>query len=522
MSNTQVTHSISPANARSESSIAINPHNPNQMVAGSKKFTNPMTYEFTLATSYSHDGGINWQDSGDLPLLSNWTGISDPAICWDDIGNAYLLALPFNDIPVVPGGEEDINVIGIAVYKSTDKGVTWGNPKLIHTSAGDDKQWIAADKNNGNIYAVWDDGSNMRFARSTNHGNSWKGKGNEATGSILTTPSFSPEINVADNGNIYICYMSGNNVSFIRSIDAGQTFSAPTIVAFNVKTLSAGLPSFHGWPHFPGATFRVLTVPTGCAGSGNVVVVAWADMREGSARIYYRRSLDGGVTWLDDVYGQPLITSAISPALHHFHPQIVAQPNGTIGCSFYEVGPKGAGGKMLIDVAVSVSHNSAQNFPNYHIVTDEPWDPTIDAPFSHGDPAVTFIGDYFGLDASANGFYPLWTDTRTNIQELFTNVPVHIKWPWLNKYMIYIHILFGITNDGGGVYVDANGHIHIVPSNGPGDPGPVLRSLLDTLLAYKAAEQIRGKESAALQKEALKTTIALAQKQLKKLNAQKR
>jgi len=35
---------------------------------------------------------------------------------------------------------------------------------------------------------------------------------------------------------------------------------------------------------------------------------------------------------------------------------------------------------------------------------------------------VTFIGEYFGFDASNNGFYPLWTDTRTGIQELWMDI----------------------------------------------------------------------------------------------------
>ena len=521
MSNTQVTHSASAANARSESSMAINPHNPAQMIAGSKKFTNPAAYEFTLATAYSHNGGISWFDSADIPLLAGWSGISDPAICWDNNGNAFLLALPFSNQPVVPGGEEDINVIGIAVYKSTNKGISWSAPNLLHTSAGDDKQWIAGDKNNGNIYAVWDDGSNMRFARSLNHGSSWKGRGNEAVGSILTSDSFSPEINVADNGNIYICYIAGSNVKFIRSTDGGVSFSAPVIIAFGVTTLGAALPRPYGWPQFPGTSFRVLTLPTGCAGSANTVVVAWADMREGSSRIYYRRSLDGGVTWAGSVYGDKLLTQFISSSLHQFHPQIVSRPNGVIVCSFYEVGPKGLSGKMLIDVGLSYSYTNAFQFNNYSIVTDQPWDPAVDAPLSHGDPHVTFIGDYFGLDASSKGVYPLWTDTRTGIQELFTNLPLEIKWPWLNKYLTYMRIIFGITNDGGGVYIDAQGHIHFVPPYGPGDPGPVIRELLDSMADYKTAAQVKGKEGVAIQKQALKTIITTAQSQLKKLGAQK-
>jgi hypothetical protein len=513
MSNTQVTFDVNPANARSESSIAINPSNPSEMIGGSKKFFNPMTYSFTLATSWSNNGGKTWQASADIPLLAGWAGISDPAVCWDDSDNVYLLALPFKD--------PNLTTVGIAAYKSTDKGKTWSKPKLIHSSAGDDKQWMAGDKNNGHLYAAWDDGSNMRFARSLDQGSSWKGKGNEPVGSILTNDSFSPEINVADNGNIYIAYISGSNIKFIRSTDGGDSFSAPTVIASGITTLSAALPITDGWPHFPGATFRVLTLPTACAGQNQVVVAAWADMREGSSRIYYRRSTDEGASWLGNASGEKLQTQAIAANLHHFHPQIVSQPNGDIGCSFYEIGPKGNYGKMLIDTCLCTSIDNGQSFYDYVVVTDKPWDPAIDAPLSHGDPNVTFIGDYFGLDASVLGFYPLWTDTRTNIQELFTNVPLSVSLPPWKYYAIVVRILFGIVGDGGGAYIDANGHIHIVPPRGPGDPGPYYTDTLLTLSSLKAAEKIKGNEGKQMQKQALRSIIGLAQKHLKKLDVGK-
>jgi hypothetical protein len=112
MSNIQVTHDTSLDNARSESSLAINPNNSQQIVTGSKKFINYHTYDFTLATSFSTDGGLHWNDSAPLPLLRGWTGISDPAIAWDDSGNVFLVGLAFNNPP-------GSTIIGIAVYKST-------------------------------------------------------------------------------------------------------------------------------------------------------------------------------------------------------------------------------------------------------------------------------------------------------------------------------------------------------------------------------------------------------------------
>src|SRR5262249_36422586 len=184
-------------------------------------------------------------------------------------------------------------------------------------------------------------------------------------------------------------------------------------------------PLLGSWPHFPGATFRVLTLATGCAGSGNNVIFAWADGREviggqRQSRIYYRHSTDGGSTWQGPTSGQPLLTGAIAANLHHFHPQIISDPNGVIGCAFYEFGPKPT--TPLIDVIIAQSLDGGATFNPGFTITDGPWDPSVDAPLSHGDPNVTFIGDYFGLDASVKGFFPLWTDTRTGIQELWTAI----------------------------------------------------------------------------------------------------
>ncbi len=413
MHNVQVTD-VKRNYAKSESNIAINPNNPQIIVAGSKSFRKIMNYDFTLATAYSTDGGLSWADSAYVPLNPGWGGISDPALAWDDVGNAYLVALPFR-----PGTATNYTgpTIGIAIYKSTDGGKTWSEPDLIHTSIGDDKQWAAGDSNpaspfHGQVYAVWDDGSNMRFARSLDHGNTWIGTGSNPAGSILVNDSFSPEINVAANGNVYIVWISGNEIKMIVSGDGGNSFQSVASPATDVRTLG-GIG-----PHFPGETFRVLTIPTACV-FGQTVVVAWADVREGVSRIYYALSTNGGTTWTTDRRGQPLLTDALPANFHHFHPQIITDPNGVIGCAFYEFGPKPS--TPLIDVIMAQSFNGGASF-NHFTVTDQPWDPAVAAPWAHGNPNVTFIGDYFGLDASYKGFYPLWTDTRTGLQELWTAI----------------------------------------------------------------------------------------------------
>lgn len=417
MANIQVTLDSDLNNARSESTILINPNNPQQIVAASKKFNNIHTYDFTLATEFSADGGRTWQPSSDFVLPAPATVMTDPTLAWDDAGNVYMVGLLGRNPPTW-------NTIGMAVYKSADGGQTWGNANVIHSSAGDDKQWAAGDANpsspfHGRVYACWDDGSTMRFARTLDHGATWIGAGTTPIASTnLAGDSFSPEINVSTNGDVYIVWIAGSTIKMIVSTDGGASFHAVTAPATGVTTLSASLPAPQGFPVLPGGTFRVLTLPTACV-FNQTAVVAWDDFREGASRIYFALSSDRGSTWTTGTSGQPLLGGGLPSTLHHILPQLIFDPNSAIGCAFYEFGPKPT--TPLIDVIMAQSFDGGATF-NHFTVTDAPWNPAVNAPFSHGNPNLTFIGDYFGIDASQTGFYPLWTDTRTGVQELFTAI----------------------------------------------------------------------------------------------------
>jgi hypothetical protein len=431
--NRRVTCDADPHNDRSESALAVNPLDPYNMVGASKRFTDPATYAFSLAAYATFDGGQTWTETV-LPLTDTdgrlYTGTSDPAVAWDNSGNVYVVGLPFG-----PG----LSIIGITIYQSNDGGRTWGAPKLIHSSPGDDKQWATGDNNPaspryGNVYAVWDEGSQMGFARTTDNGATWKGFKSGGVDQPAGTPlpgisdSFAPEINVAADGTVYIVWINGENtgntIKFVKSMDGGDTFSAPAVAASGITNLGTTLPNTNGWPHFSTAMFRVLTLATGCTGLGGNLVFAWADTREGNSRIYYRHSSNGGKSWNGPGSGQPLLTGALASAAdkHDFHPQLANTPAGEIGCTFYEYGPTGGGEfpPNLINVILAVSTDNGKTFTNRVTVTERAWDPTLDAPFADGVPPVTFIGEYFGFAASNLGFFPFWTDTRTSIQEIFT------------------------------------------------------------------------------------------------------
>ena len=409
--NIRVTCDASPSNDRSESAVEANPTNPYNLVGSSKRFTNPQTYAFSLAAYSTFDAGRSWQEAAPLGLLAGWDGVSDPAVAFDDVGGVYLVALPF----------QGADPIAICVYKSTDGGLTWSAPNLIHSALGDDKQSAAGDTNpgspyHGRVYAAWDGPGGLLYGRTLDYGASWRGTGTNPVGTSLAPSSFAPQVVVATDGTVYIFFMGGPGVQFVKSVDGGDSFSAPGTVASGIT----GLPG-----QLPGGTFRTPTVPTACVGvNATDLVVAWPDYRQGVARIYYARSTNGGAHWHAGTggSGMPLLSAgAVSAAdQHEFQPSLASTPQGDVGCAIYLFGPKGGGTTPLIDVVLAVSADNAASFVDRATVTEMPWDPTVDAVWAHGNPNVTFIGDYFGFAASRLGFFPLWMDTRTGTQEMFT------------------------------------------------------------------------------------------------------
>lgn len=505
--------------ARSECVVAVNPNDPDHLIAASKKFSNPATYRFSIGLRVSHDGGLTWTGDRKIPKLPQWgdfvggpgkdpdAGMTDPAVVFDGFGNAFFVGEPIHY-----GAGEEIDTIGMFIYKSPDGGHTWGDPTPLHVGdLTDDKPWIACDQNPasphvGNVYVVWGAGSPLRFARSTDHGLSWTGFGGTAPGTKVVDSCYAPEVSVGPDGTVHVAWFSGDSVQYVRSTDGGATFEAQKAIVTGATSLDAGLPHTDGWAHFPGASFRVLSLATACGFTNGLnkkhYVVAWSDMREGSARIYYRLSTDGGATFQGPASGQPLLAGqAVDPAMHHFHPQIVATRSGVVGCACYEYGPKGGAGR--IDVLLSASFDHAATFADTVTVTDAPWDPALDAPSSHGDPDVSFIGEYFGLDADETTFDVLWTDTRTGVQELFFAQVATQREMRPQLPLAYVDILYGVIQDGGGAVI-VGGHIIKIPPRGP------LFEAVQSLVALDAAHNIGGAPGRALVGKAWETMSSIA------------
>jgi hypothetical protein len=147
--------------------------------------------------------------------------------------------------------------------------------------------------------------------------------------------------------------------------------------------------------------------------------LAWANRIEGDANILFTTAKDGGRTWAAPVrVNDDPPNDGATP----FQPQLAVAPDGVVSVSFFDTrrDPQ----HKLIDVYLAQSINHSASFlPNVRVTTQS-WNPAVDAPV---DPnGFQFIGDYQGLAADDQFVHPIWNDTRTGAQQIFTAVvPSH-------------------------------------------------------------------------------------------------
>src|SRR5713101_4390288 len=157
---------------QSETSITVNPNNPNILVGGSNEIV-----RLPMRGYFSSDGGKTW-GAVDLPLppaaTTNGTDFgSDPGVAFDTHGNVYYsyIVVFFNRSFASIQGTE------MAVAKSTDSGRTWPQVTYFNFHSGtgkfNDKPMIAVDTNptspfRDSVYVAWDNASNNQGKSSSN------------------------------------------------------------------------------------------------------------------------------------------------------------------------------------------------------------------------------------------------------------------------------------------------------------------------------------------------------------------
>jgi hypothetical protein len=555
--NVQVTHTNA-TEARSECSIAVDPARPHRLLGASKRFTNLHTYHFSLGPVFSDDGGATWQDLPPLPIPQGQDIYTDPSCTFHTSGSAWVMGDPgFHVAENQPlyqtlhcTDTDDIMTTQMLAFKTdathTPNGSNWSNPIPIVPvrCVGDDKGWLMCDNStatnisfgptpgglpkphpaspyHGRLYAIWAAAEPLRFARSNDDGKTWTGVGSNPAGSdVKSAPNvgesaYAPDISIGRNGTIHVFWHTPAEgfhqqgaIHYIRSKDGGESFEFDTQTGLSRKVVTdvyditdaanfGQLPKAGDWPTFPGAKFRVITLVCACCFGSQGVMIAWADMRDGHSRIYYSVSHDDGDTWSPSA---PLLSNLVGNS-HQFHPQLACTGSGVLGCAMYSYAQDAiAGHTPGISVLLAGSFDNAATW-NWQVITDEPWNPALNAPWSHGDERTTFIGEYFGLDASAKEFHVLWTDTRTGVQDLFyCGVGTEKKRDFYQAAIDPLAVLLGSTSK---IYVDLT-----LPDPPPPD-------VWTTQIQEAVAGMTRAERSAALTRvKALRAGIEIMQKEL--------
>lgn len=424
---------------QNETTIAVNPANPMNLVAGANDYRDccvvaggTLRNDGSGWVYVSMDGGSNWANiklpglgsSGNPQgVFKKLTSVGDPTIAFGLNNTVYYANIGFNRVD-----ESD----GIFVSVSHDGGLNWDNPVLVANSGGptffNDKLWVGADPNSGKAIITWTrfkDNPKYGYVESpivgattSDFGATWT-SWVDVSGPYKYNQGSVPVYGT--DGNIYVSfesavaaygYLDYNVVA--KSTDGGKTFTQ-TVASRNVDE---NFPIFGGRGvltglHFRTNTFAALTVDlvTG------KLYMTWADNRNGdpdmfcdlayggagcdptSVQVFIQSSTDG-VNWS----APQQITTTIEDKIYPW----VAANAGNVIVSYYTREFAGSASQE-IDYAYVKSTDSGATWSSSTRITEQSSDPGIQ--FTAG----AFIGDYTGVAmGSDNVAHPIWTDFRGN------------------------------------------------------------------------------------------------------------
>ncbi len=412
----------------SETSIAINPDAPSEIVAGSNEI-----FRLPMRAYASSNDGASWAGV-DLPLPPPRTNNgfdfgSDPSVVWGPHGTVYYSYIVvfwskgfLNCFNCVNGSE-------MAVARSSDGGTTWKSTYFNFFKGSkqfNDKPMITVDTERtspffGRVYVAWDTGG-------SSSGGGTKVSFSDNGGRTFSSPK-SPEgllagqhlgvgaiPYVAPGGTLHVAWIdliSGTLVD-ASSADGGRTFGPKHVVA----PISAGFD--YAVP--AQASRRVLVYPS-CDADASVgphrgtLYCTWNDLTAANgSEVFLSRSTDGGATWSSPVR---VSDDQVGVVVDQFYPWLAVDPtNGSVDISWYDT--RNDSTRVSADVFFTRSTNGALTFAKNIQVTTEPTNEAASAA-----DAFNQYGDYEGLDAFGGEVHPVWTDRRASLpsslnEEVFT------------------------------------------------------------------------------------------------------
>lgn len=430
-----------PSHVESEVHAAINPTNPDNLIASPIRFKEGGS--LITPIYYSKDQGQTWNESNfeAVPEESEGNaGGGDPVLAYDDNGTAYLTWLSLHwQMDTLNGQVDSTRKIGLYWAYSNDGGASWTLPDSHTIEEGDirnlqvfyDKQWVAVDQNPNSPYY-----NNLYTSYTVLKTNSYeirlkKKKGGtgefEDSSTLISDASFSivqfSDLSVDKEGNVHCIFFgskNGSDFGIYHSIskDGGQNFNSPEKVAdaqvpnFSNGSQSDGIEGIRQDRLYPCPHISV-DQSSNDETSGNIYLTWTAqgldDKQTDGTDIYFTRSTDQGESW----ESVKKINNPQNPDIHQFYPTISVNPQGKVVVAWYDR-RKDETNNIRTEYYMAYSQNGGASFKGHHAITAVPTDFSTVGQRNNG----FGIGEYTKVVSSKNYAIPFWADGRDSTGRL--------------------------------------------------------------------------------------------------------
>ena len=378
--------------AGNETSIAVDPTNPNRIVIGWRQFDTVNSNFRQAGNGYSLDGGLTWIFQ---EVLEPGVFRSDPVLDFDADGNFYYNSLT-NDPDYF-----------CSVFKITDGGQNWGTAV---PAKGGDKQWMRLDRTNGigerNNYSYWNSfftTCSGAFTRSTDGSNTFDDC------IFVDTDPFWGTLAVDADGNLYITGTANSGIVLVKSLTAKDP--ALNVTWDSVTSINMDGDLNYGLPINPegliGQAWVDIDISNG-PGQGNVYVCASVSRFSNSdpADVMFAKSTDGGVTFQPPVR---INTDSGTNAYQWFGTMSVA-PNGRIDVIWLDTRDASNGIDSVL--YYSFSEDEGETWSE-NTSLSEPFNPSI------GYPQQQKMGDYFHMVSDNEYAHLAWSNTLNGGEDVY-------------------------------------------------------------------------------------------------------